>query len=86
MQTCRNNGKSSYTIDELTGLINATALMRPTGISDMKIKSVKKNGRIKLLYRVNKELLQKAELLGMNLDKIIEETIKGMQKIAENWI
>jgi putative nucleotidyltransferase with HDIG domain len=77
--------KVLYTIDELTGLINATALMRPTGISDMKTKSVKKKWKDKSFAAgVNREVIAEgAEMLGMDLNEIIEETIKGMQGIAD---
>lgn len=45
--------KVLYTIDELTGLINATALMRPSkSILDTEVKSVKRNGNKKVLRQV----------------------------------
>ena len=74
--------KVLYTIDELTGLINATALMRPTGISDMKVKSVKKKWKDKSFAAgVNREIIAKgAEMLGMDLNEVIAETIEGMKK------
>ncbi len=77
--------KVLYTIDELTGLINATALMRPTGISDMKVKSVKKKWKDKSFAAgVNREIIAEgAQMLGMELDKVIEETIKGMRSVAK---
>lgn len=77
--------KVLYTIDELTGLIAATALMRPTRISDMKIKSVKKKWKDKSFAAgVNREIIAKgAEMLGMDLNKVIDETINGMRKVAE---
>ena len=37
-----NMEKSLYTVDELTGIISAAALMRPTGISDLGVSSLKK--------------------------------------------
>jgi putative nucleotidyltransferase with HDIG domain len=75
--------KVLYTIDELTGLINATALMRPTGISDMKLKSVKKKWKDKSFAAgVNREIISEgAEMLNMDLNEIIEETIRAMQTI-----
>jgi len=74
--------KVLYTIDELTGLINATALMRPTGISDMKVKSVKKKWKDKSFAAgVNREIIEKGtEMLGMDLNEVIAETIEGMKK------
>ncbi|NLM46172.1 MAG: HDIG domain-containing protein [Firmicutes bacterium] len=77
--------KVLYTIDELTGLIAATALMRPSkSIMDTEVKSVKKKWKQKgFAAGVNREVIAEgAELLGMELDEIIAETIKGMQKVA----
>jgi len=78
--------KVLYTIDELTGLIAATALLRPSkSILDLKAKSVKKKWNQKSFAAgVNREIIEKGlELLGMERDFIIEETIKGMQEVAE---
>lgn len=78
--------KVLYTIDELTGLITATALMRPSkSILDMKVKSIKKKWKQKSFAAgVNREVIQEgAKLLGMELDQVLEETLKGMQKVAE---
>lgn len=79
--------KVLYTIDELTGLITATALMRPSkNILDMEVKSVKKKWKDKRFAAgVNREVIAEgAEMLGMDLDKVIEETIKGMKNAAES--
>jgi predicted hydrolase (HD superfamily) len=76
-----------YTIDELTGLIAATALVRPSkSILDMEIKSVKKKWKDKAFAAgVNREIIQNgAKNLGMELDQVITETLKGMQKVAES--
>jgi len=78
--------KVLFTIDELTGLIAATALMRPSkSILDTELKSVKKKWKQKSFAAgVNREVIEKgAEMLGMDLDFIIEETIKGMRKVAD---
>lgn len=77
--------KVLYTIDELTGLITATALMRPSkSIADLGVKSVKKKWKQKSFAAgVNREIIKEgAEMLGMDLNEVIEETIKGMQKVA----
>jgi len=77
--------KVLYTIDELTGLINATAIMRPSkSVMDLTLKSVKKKLKQKgFAAGVNREIIAKgAEILGLELDYIIQETIKGMQKVA----
>jgi uncharacterized domain HDIG len=78
--------KVLYTIDELTGLINATAILRPSrSVLDLETKSVKKKWKTKgFAAGVNREVIEKgAEMLGMEKDYIIEETIKGMQAAAE---
>lgn len=78
--------KVLYTIDELTGLIAATTIMRPSkSVMDLTTKSVKKKWKQKSFAAgVNREVIQKgAEILGIPLDTIIDETIKGMQKAAD---
>lgn len=78
--------KVLYTIDELTGLIVATALMRPSkSIMDLTAKSVKKKWKQKgFAAGVKRDVVEEgANLLGMELNDIIEETIKGMQKVAD---
>lgn len=75
-----------YTIDELTGLIAATALMRLSkSIFDTQAKSVMKKWKQKSFAAgVNREIIAEgAEMLGLELPVIIEETIKGMQGVAE---
>ena len=78
--------KVLYTIDELTGLIAATALMRPSkSILDMEIKSVKKKWKQKSFAAgVSRELIEEgAKKIPMELDKVMEETINGMKKTAD---
>ena len=75
-----------YTIDELTGLIAATALMRPSrSLHDMTAKSVKKKWSQKSFAAgVNREIIvQGATMLGMELSAVITETIAGMRTVAE---
>ncbi|WP_141694315.1 HD domain-containing protein [Desulfosporosinus sp. BG] len=79
--------KILYTIDELTGLIAATALLRPSkSILDLELKSVKKKWKQKSFAAgVNREVIEQGtKMLGMELDYIIGETIKGMQNVAES--
>lgn len=81
-----NVEKVIYTIDELTGLISATALMRPSkSILDLEAKSVKKKFKQKSFAAgVNREVIENgAKMLGKDLTEVITETIKGMQKVAE---
>jgi predicted hydrolase (HD superfamily) len=76
-----------YTIDELTGLIGANALVRPSkSILDMEVKSIKKKWKDKAFAAgVNREVIAEgAKTMGMELDQVIAETLKGMQKVAES--
>lgn len=78
--------KVLYTIDELTGLIVATVLMRPNkSIMDLTPKSVKKKFKQKSFAAgVDRSIIEEgAEMLGMDLTEVIDETIKGMQAKAE---
>ena len=78
--------KVLYTIDELTGLINATAIMRPSkSVLDLELKSVKKKYKDRSFAAgVNREVIEKgAAMLGMNLDDVITETIAGMRDVAD---
>ena len=79
--------KTLYTVDELCGLINAACLMRPSkSVLDIEVKSVKKKFKDKAFAAgVNREVIRKGcELLGMDLDEVIRETIAGMQEKAED--
>ncbi len=70
--------------DELTGLINATALVRPNRLADMEPKSVKKKMKDPTFAAaVNRdEIRHGAELLGIDLDEHIRNVIEAMQGIA----
>lgn len=78
--------KVIYTIDELTGLIMAAALMRPSrSLLDLELKSVKKkwNDR-RFAAGVSREVIQEgADMLGMSLDQVITETILGLRTAAK---
>ncbi len=77
--------KVLYTIDELTGLISATALMRPSkSLSDLEVKSVKKKWKAAgFAVGVNRDVIQSgAGLFGMELDAVIGTTIDGMRTVA----
>ena len=78
--------KVLYTIDELTGLVSAAALVRPSrSVLDLEVKSVKKKWKDKAFAAgVNRKLIQEgAERMGMELSEVISETIAGMRKVAE---
>lgn len=77
--------KTLYTIDELTGLINAVCLVRPSkSVLDLEVKSVKKKFKDKAFAAgVNREVIRKGcEMLDVPLDEIIRETIEGMKEHA----
>ncbi len=76
--------KVLFTIDELTGLVTATALMRPEKMKGITVKSVKKKWSSKgFAAGVNREIIEKgAALLGEEIPFIIDTTIKGMTTIA----
>ena len=78
--------KVLYTIDELTGLIAAAARMRPSrSILDTETASVIKKWKQKSFAAgVNREVIEEgAGMLGMDLESIITETIRGMRKVAK---
>lgn len=73
--------KVLFAIDELTGLIGAAALMRPTGISDMEAKSVvKKFKDKKFAAGCSRDVIRRgAEMLEMELSVLIAKTIDAMR-------
>ena len=71
-----------YAVDELTGLIGAAALMRPSkSVSDMELKSLKKKFKDKKFAAgCSRDIIAKgAELLGWDLDKLLELTLSAMR-------
>jgi len=78
--------KLLYSVDELTGLVTATALVRPSkSVLDMKAKSVKKKWKDKSFAAgVNREIIEKgAAMLGMDLSELIGDVIMGMREVAD---
>lgn len=76
-----------FSIDELTGLINALCLMRPSkSVLDLEVKSVKKKFKDKSFAAgVNRDIIRSGcEMLGMALDEVIRETIEGMKERAQD--
>ena len=71
--------------DEITGLVTATALVRPTGIADMKPKSVKKKMKDATFARGvdREEVARGAELIGVPLDEHIANVIHAMREVGE---
>ena len=77
--------KVLFTIDELTGLVNATALMRPEHMNGMSVKSVKKKwSSANFAAGVNRDLILKGVgmLSDMELSDVIQTTINAMTKAA----
>ena len=71
-----------YAVDELTGLIGAVALMRPSkSVSDLELKSVKKKFKTpSFAAGCSREVIQNgAEMLGWELDELIARTILAMR-------
>ncbi len=78
--------KVLYAIDELTGLVVTTALVRPSkSIMDVKVKSVKKKWKDKRFAAgVDRSIIEKgAQKLGIEVSDLIADTIAGMQEVAE---
>jgi len=78
--------KVLFAIDELTGLVAATALVRPSrSVMDMEAKSVRKKWKDKRFAAgVNREIIaQGAERLGVDLGDLITDCIMGMREAAE---
>ncbi len=78
--------KVLYAIDELTGLVTAVALVRPSkSVLDMKVKSVNKKWKDRSFAAgANREVIQKgADMLGVDLSELFEEVIAGMREVAE---
>ena len=74
--------KILFAVDELTGLIGAVALMRPSkSVQDMELKSVKKKFKDKKFAAgCSREVIERgAEMLGWDLDTLIEQTILAMR-------
>lgn len=73
--------KVLFATDELTGLIGAAALMRPTGISDMEPKSVMKKFKDKKFAAgCSRDVIRRgAEMLGMELNELIAKTLDAMR-------
>jgi predicted hydrolase (HD superfamily) len=78
--------KTLYAIDELTGLVTASVLVRPSkSVMDLTVKSVKKKWKSPAFAAgVDRSIIEKgAEMLGVEVGELIEDTIKGMQEVAE---
>ncbi|MCX7014288.1 MAG: HD domain-containing protein [Candidatus Sumerlaeota bacterium] len=77
--------KTLYAIDELTGLVAACALVRPSkSVMDLEAASVKKKWKMKAFAAgANREIIAKgAEMLGADLTELITDAIMGMREVA----
>ena len=78
--------KTIFAIDELTGLVATSALVRPSkSVMDMEARSVKKKWTDKRFAAgVDRSVIEKgAEMLGVTLDELITDCIMGMREVAE---
>lgn len=76
--------KVLYAVDELTGLIGAVAIMRPSkSVQDLEVKSVKKKYKnAKFAAGCSREVIERgAEMLGWELDDLIRKTILAMRTV-----
>ena len=77
-----------YTVDELTGLIGAVALIRPsTSVSDLELKSVKKKYKsANFAAGCSRDVIERgAAMLGWRLDELIERTILAMRRCEDSF-
>ena len=75
-----------YAVDELTGLIGAVVLMRPSkSVQDLQLKSVKKKYKSKgFAAGCSREVIERgAEMLGWTLDELIQRTIDALKTFQE---
>jgi putative nucleotidyltransferase with HDIG domain len=78
--------KTIYAIDELTGLVTTSALVRPSkSVLDMEARSVKKKWNDKKFAAgVDRSVIEKgAAMLGVSLDDLITDCIMAMRKVAD---
>jgi putative nucleotidyltransferase with HDIG domain len=78
--------KTLFAIDELTGLVAAAALVRPSrSVLDLPVKSVLKKWKDKgFAAGVDRKVIEKgAALMEVPLDQLIADTIEGMKTVAE---
>lgn len=78
--------KTLYAMDELTGLVAATALVRPSkSVRDVEVKSVKKKWKEKSFAAgVSRDVIDKgAALLGVDRSQLIADAIMGMRDVAD---
>lgn len=78
--------KVLYAVDELTGLIGAVVLMRPSkSVQDLEVKSVKKKYKSKgFAAGCSREVIQRgADMLGWTLEELIERIIDALKTFQD---
>lgn len=78
--------KVLYAVDELTGLIGAVVLMRPSkSVQDLEVKSVKKKFKSKgFAAGCSREVIERgAKMLDWSLEQLIEETIEALKTFQD---
>jgi len=78
--------KALYAIDELTGLITAVAIIRPSkSVADLEAKSVMKKWKDKSFAAgVNRSVIEKGTvMLGVELRDLVTDVIMGMREVAD---
>jgi len=80
-----NMEKSLFTVDELTGIIQACARMRPNGITDLETKSFMKKFKDKrFAAKCDRDTIRKGcDMLGMEVSEVAAICIDGMKAHAE---
>jgi len=81
-----NLEKTLYAIDELTGLVTAVAIIRPSkSVADLEAKSVMKKWKDKAFAAgVNRSIIEKgAAMLGVELRDLVTDVIMGMRQVAD---
>ncbi len=79
--------KTLFAIDELTGLVTACALVRPSkSVMDMKPKSVRKKWKVKQFAAgADRTIIEKgAKMLQVETGELIEDTIMGMREVSKD--
>ena len=78
--------KVLFAVDELTGLVGATVLMRPSkSVQDLELKSLKKKFKSKgFAAGCSRDvILQGADMLGWSLDELMEKTLEALKTVQE---
>ena len=78
--------KTLYAVDELTGLVTAVAIIRPSkSVADLEAKSVMKKWKDKSFAAgVNRSVIEKgANVLGVELRDLVDDVIMGMREVAD---